>query len=247
MRILVVEDDAAFADLLLRCLREESYAVDHALDGQEAEWMAFENPYDLILLDNMLPRKDGMTVLKNLREGGVKSPILFLTAKDSPEDRVSGLDCGADDYVTKTVSLDELTARIRALLRRKEAFLPSILEVGPLKIDPSRKEVSISGHKVDFTAKEYGLLEYFARNSGRVLSRTQLSEHVWDVNFEPSSNVVDVYVGYLRTKISKVLKGSLIKTVRGHGYMLDFQEWDSSDQSDESIEEINEAEVETCL
>jgi DNA-binding response OmpR family regulator len=224
VRILVVEDDTPLADILLRSLREESYAVDYALDGQEAEWMAFENPYDLIILDLMLPRKDGITVLQNLREGGVKSPILILTARDTTDDRVKGLDSGADDYLTKPFSLEELTARIRALLLRKETFVPSILEVGSLKIDPSRKEVTIAGTKVEFTAKEYGLLEYFARNAGRVLTRTQLSEHVWDVNFEPTSNVVDVYVGYLRTKINRVLQTSLIKTVRGHGYMLDPQE-----------------------
>jgi len=221
MRILIVEDDAPLASVLVRCLREESYAVDHAVDGQEAEWMAFDNPYDLIILDLMLPRKDGLEVLKSLREGDVKSPILILTAKDKIDDRVKGLDTGADDYLSKPFSLDEMLARARALLRRKETYIPPVISLGPLSINPSRKEVVIEGKNVEFTAKEYSLLEYFARNAGSVLTRTQLSEHVWDVNFEPTSNVVDVYVGYLRTKINRVLGYSPIKTVRGHGYMLD--------------------------
>ena len=221
MRILVVEDDAPLANILIRCLREESYAVDHAADGQEAEWMAFENPYDLIILDIMLPRKDGIEVLSSLRSGGIATPVLILTARDAKDDLVQGLDTGADDYLTKPFSLDEVMARVRALLRRKQSFSPTILEVGPVSINPARKEVKISGELIEFTAKEYSLLEYFTRNAGTVLTRTQLSEHVWDINFEPTSNVVDVYVGYLRTKIGKVLGHTLIKTVRGHGYMLD--------------------------
>jgi DNA-binding response OmpR family regulator len=221
MRILVVEDDAPLAEVLIRCLREESYAVDHATDGQEAEWMAFENPYDLIILDLMLPRKDGIEVLSILRQGDIKTPVLILTARDTKDACVQGLDGGADDFLTKPFAIDEVLARVRALLRRKDAFSPPILEVGPVRINPARKEVFIGGTLVEFTAKEYGLLEYFARNAGNVLTRTQLSEHVWDINFEPTSNVVDVYVGYLRTKINKILGYTLIKTIRGHGYMLD--------------------------
>lgn len=224
MRILVVEDDAPLASILVRYLREESYAVDHAEDGQEAEWMAFENPYDLIVLDLMLPRKNGNEVLKSLREGGIKTPVLILTARDATDDVVKGLDGGADDYLTKPFSLDELNARIRALLRRRGAQSEPILTIGSLKVDPSRKEVTYDGVKIELTAKEYALMEYFIRNAGSVLSRTQLSDHVWDMNFEPSSNVVDVYVGYLRTKLTKVAGASLIKTVRGHGYMLDAEE-----------------------
>jgi DNA-binding response OmpR family regulator len=221
VRILVVEDDAPLANIVLRCLREESYAVDHAPDGQEAEWMAFENPYDLIILDLMLPRKSGDEVLKSLRNGGVKTPVLILTARDATDDIVKGLDGGADDYLTKPFSLDELLARVRALLRRKETIGDPIVKAGPIRVDPSRREVTLDGIKVDLTAKEYALLEYFARNEGTVLSRTQLSEHVWDLNFEPTSNVVDVYVGYLRSKLDKVFGQSMIKTIRGHGYMLD--------------------------
>jgi DNA-binding response OmpR family regulator len=224
MRILVVEDDAPLADLIIRFLREESYAVDHAADGQEAEWMAFENPYDLMILDLMLPRKDGVSVLNSIRSGGIQIPVLILTAKDATEQVVAGLDSGADDYMTKPFSLEELAARIRALFRRREGVGVPNIQVGPLMINPARREVTLEGRVIDLTAKEYALLEYFARNPGSVLSRTQLSEHVWDVNFEPTSNVVDVYVGYLRSKLDKVIGKSLIRTVRGHGYMLEDEE-----------------------
>jgi DNA-binding response OmpR family regulator len=221
MRILVVEDDAPLASILVRTLREESYAVDHAADGQEAEWLAFENPYDLILLDLMLPRKNGMDVLKTLRDGGITAPVLILTAKDTKEDVVKGLDRGADDYLTKPFNLEELLARVRALLRRQTGEPTTVIEAGPLKIDTTRKEVTREETTIHLTAKEYALLEYMARHAGKVLSRTQLSEHVWDMNFEPSSNVVDVYIGYLRSKVDKPFEVPLIKTVRGHGYMLD--------------------------
>jgi DNA-binding response OmpR family regulator len=221
MRILVVEDDAPLASVVVRALREESYAVDLAQDGQEAEWCAFENPYDLIILDLMLPRKDGLSVLKTLRQSGIHTPVLILTAKDTPNDVVAGLDTGADDYLKKPFSLDELMARVRALLRRLPHETGAVIEVGPLKIDPARKEVTRAGAKIDLTAKEFALLEYMARHAGTVLTRTQLSEHVWDMNFEPTSNVVDVYVGYLRNKIDKAFDFPMIKTMRGHGYMLD--------------------------
>lgn len=221
MRILVVEDDAPLASILIRSLREESYAVDHAADGQEAEWLAFENPYDLIILDLMLPRKNGMEVLKTLRDGGLKVPVLILTARDTKEDVVKGLDKGADDYLTKPFNLEELLARSRALLRRQSGEPATAIEAGPIRIDSSRKEVTRDGTAIQLTAKEYALLEYMARHAGTVLSRTQLSEHVWDMNFEPTSNVVDVYIGYLRNKVDKPFDAPLIKTVRGHGYMLD--------------------------
>ncbi len=221
MRVLIVEDDQPLSDLLSRCLKEESYAIDIAMDGQEAEWMAFENPYDLILLDLMLPRKDGFSVLQAIRGAHIKTPVLVLTAKDETEQIVKLLDAGADDYLTKPFSLEEMLARIRALLRRKEFFSQAILEVGRLKLDPGRKEVTVDNALVNLTTKEFALLEYFMRNPGTVLSRIQLSEHVWDVNFEPSSNVIDVYVGYLRSKLDKALGVSAIRTVRGYGYILD--------------------------
>ncbi|MDA9950992.1 response regulator transcription factor [Oligoflexaceae bacterium] len=221
MRILVVEDDAPLANILMRVLREEAYAVDHAEDGQEAEWLAFENPYDLILLDLMLPIKDGVTVLKNIRAGGINTPVLILTARDAKEDIVRGLDEGGDDYLTKPFSVEELLARVRVLLRRKDTITQTTLQVGPLIVNPARKEVRRGGQLIELTTKEYALLEYFARNAGTVLSRTQLSEHVWDQNFEPASNVVDVYVGYLRNKIDKQFGSNMLKTVRGYGYMLE--------------------------
>ena len=221
MRLLIVEDDAPMANLLARALREESYAVDLASDGQEAEWLAFENPYDIILLDLMLPVKDGLSVLKNIREGGISTPVLILTAKDSTEDIVKGLDQGADDYITKPFSLDELLARVRTLLRRRGTEVSTLINAGPFSIDPAKKKVSRDGQVIELTAKEYALMEYFTRNAGSVLSRTQLSEHVWDMNFEPTSNVVDVYVGYLRNKIDKAWGSNYLRTMRGHGYMLD--------------------------
>ncbi|MEI8025773.1 MAG: response regulator transcription factor [Pseudomonadota bacterium] len=221
MRVLLVEDDQAMSDLLIRVLRDESYAVDHAADGQEAEWLAFENPYDLIILDIMIPRKDGLSVLKAIRQGGIVTPVMLLTARDGTDDIVRGLDLGADDYATKPVAIEELLARARALIRRKDKITSASLEAGPIVINPARREVLIEGKVVDLTVKEYALLEYFVRNAGTVLGRTQLSEHVWDMNFEPTSNVVDVYVGYLRSKIQLAIGHKLIKTVRGHGYMLD--------------------------
>jgi DNA-binding response OmpR family regulator len=222
MRILVVEDDMVIANLLQRALREESYAVDVAHDGIEGEWLASENPYDLIILDVMIPRKDGFAVLNSLRSSGIVSPVLMLTARDEVKDKVTGLDGGADDYMTKPFSLDELLARTRSLLRRKATdYSGAILEVGHLKIDPSRREVSRAGQAIELTTKEYALIEYMARNAGKVVSRNELSEHVWDMGFEQNSNVVDVYVGYLRAKIDKGFESPMLRTVRGHGYMLE--------------------------
>ncbi len=221
MRILVVEDDTRLCDLLVRALKEESYAVDKAEDGQEGEWLAFENPYDLIVLDIMLPRKDGFSVLKSLRTGGIATPVLILTAKDSKEDVIKGLDLGGDDYLTKPFSIDELLARIRALLRRPTSQPIATIELGVLRIDTLRKEVFQRDQRIDMTLKEYGLLEYLARRAGQVVSRQDLCEHVWDMNCDPMSNVVDVYIGYLRNKIDKPFNTQMIKTIRGHGYMLD--------------------------
>lgn len=222
MRILVVEDDMVIANLLQRALREESYAVDLAHDGIEGEWLATENPYDLVILDVMLPRKDGIAALQSMRAAGVKSPVLMLTARDEVKDKITGLDGGADDYMTKPFSLDELLARCRSLMRRRTTdYAGAVIEVGHLKIDPARKEVSRAGQVIELTSKEYALIEYLGRNAGKVVSRSELSEHVWEMDFEPSSNVVDVYVGYLRSKIDKGFDNPMLKTVRGHGYMLE--------------------------
>jgi DNA-binding response OmpR family regulator len=222
MRILVVEDDMVIANLLQRALREESYAVDLAHDGIEGEWLATENPYDLVILDVMLPRKDGISALQSMRAAGVKSPVLMLTARDEVKDKITGLDGGADDYMTKPFSLDELLARCRSLMRRRTTdYAGAVIEVGHLKIDPARKEVSRAGQVIELTSKEYALIEYLGRNAGKVVSRSELSDHVWEMDFEPSSNVVDVYVGYLRSKIDKGFDNPMLKTVRGHGYMLE--------------------------
>jgi DNA-binding response OmpR family regulator len=229
MRILVIEDDPALSSILVRILKEESYAVDLAMDGLEGEWMAFETSYDLIVLDLMLPTKDGITVLQDLRAQGVHTPVMILTARDTKDELIKGLDIGADDYVTKPFDLNEFVARARALIRRRLTTTSTTLEAGSISLNPATKEVFCSGQKVNLTTKEYGLLEYFARNQNHVLSRTQLSEHVWDQNFEPTSNVVDVYVGYLRNKIDKNLGTNFIRTVRGHGYMLDTRATTSTD------------------
>ena len=223
MRVLLVEDDLKLADLLMRTLREESYAVDVANDGQEAEFLAYENPYDIIILNWMLPVQSGIQVLKTIRENKISTPVLFLTAKDSSDDIVEALDAGADDYLKKPFSIDELLARLRSLIRRKDKQLQSKLCIGPFEVEPAKKSVHRNGELLDLTVKEYALMEYFMRNPSVVLSRVQLSEHVWDLTFEPSSNVVDVYVGYLRNKIDKPYGTSFIKTIRGHGYIFDIE------------------------
>ncbi len=221
MRVLVVEDDQRLGSLLVKTLKEDSFAVDWCQDGMEAEWQAFEAEYDLILLDLMLPRKHGLEVLAALRSGGIKTPVLCLTAMDATETIVKALDAGADDYITKPFNLEELLARSRALLRRQSSEKTALMRIGPIRIDQARKEVFRDDRKLPLTLKEYALLVYFARNAGVVLSRNQLSEHVWDIEYESSSNIVDVYVGYLRNKVDKGFTAPLIKTVRGHGYMLD--------------------------
>lgn len=222
MRLLLVEDDLALANTLKKVLKDESYAVDHAEDGQEGEWLACENNYDLIILDLMLPIKSGFAVLKELREQNIHTPVMILTARGTKEDTVEGLDMGADDYLAKPFSVDELLARVRALLRRKDSQTAgSTLSVGPITVIPSKKQVLVNGAPVDLTAKEYAIVEYFARNPDMVISRSELSDHVWDMNFDSNSNVIDVYIGYLRNKIDKAVGTPVIKTVRGHGYILE--------------------------
>ena len=220
MRVLIVEDEVKMAGLLRRAFEEEGYAVDVAADGREGLWLGTENAYDAVVLDVMLPRLDGFAVCRGLREAGRWSPVLMLTARDGVDDRVAGLDAGADDYLTKPFSLAELLARIRALIRRGAVERPSVLRVGDLTLDPASKAVARDGTPVELTAKELALLEYLMRHAGEVLSRTRLIEHVWDFAYEGDSNVVDVYVRYLRNKIDRPFGRDSIETVRGLGYRL---------------------------
>ena len=220
MRLLVVEDEKKVASFLKKGLEEESYAVDVAYDGEEALYMVEVNEYDLVLLDIMLPKLDGMSVLRRIRKNNNSVPVLMLTAKDSVENIVEGLDTGCDDYLTKPFAFGELLARVRALLRRERETKSPLLEVADLRLSPLTREVTRAGNKIDLTAKEYALLEYFMRNPNRVLTRTMMSEHVWDYHFDTDTNVVDVYVNFLRKKIDRDFAIKLIHTIRGVGYML---------------------------
>lgn len=220
MRILLVEDEPSAARILAKGLREQSYAVDVAADGETALEQAQTNEYDLIILDVMLPRRDGFEVCRTLRRSGRAVPILMLTARDSVEDRIEGLDTGADDYLIKPFNFHELLARARALLRRGPALRPEIIEVADLKIDPRAREVERAGKPVELTAKEYALIEYLARRAGEVVTRADIAEHVWDENFDPFSNLIEVYIQRLRRKIDDGHAVKLIRTRRGEGYML---------------------------
>ena len=221
MRILVIEDDKKVAAFLQKGLREEQYAVDVCFDGLEAVYEAQTHPYDVIILDVMLPGKDGFAICRELREDKVLTPILMLTAKDSLEDKIGGLSEGADDYLTKPFSFEELLARVRALLRRNQEYKTGILKVADLELDPVRRLVTRSEEKVRLSGKEYALLEYMMRNRGRILSQSQIIEHVWDRNYDGASNVVNVYINHLRDKIDRDADKKLIKTLRGRGYTID--------------------------
>ena len=220
MRVLVVEDERKLAEVLERGLEEHGYAVDVAYDGDAALNLALVEPYDLILLDVMLPARDGYSVCRELRARGKDVPILMLTARDAVDDRVTGLDAGADDYLIKPFAFRELLARVRALLRRDGRAKDPVLRVGDVEIDTVPREVRRRGRSIELTSKEYAVLEYFARNPNRVLTRTQIAEHVWDFDFVAMSNVVDVYVGYLRRKLEDNEEPRLLRTVRGTGYQL---------------------------
>lgn len=220
MRLLIVEDEYGLADAMERRLKEEGYAVDVAFDGKEAVDFACAAEYDVIILDLMLPVKDGLEVLQELRKKGIKSQIIVLTAKDTTADKIAGLDLGADDYMTKPFSFDELLARIRATLRQKMKSRNSILKVGDLQMDTATQNVTRGGKTIFLSSKEYALLEYLMRNPGSVLSRSQIEEHVWDFSFGGGSNIVDVYIRYLRRKIDQDFNLKLIETIRGRGYRL---------------------------
>ena len=220
MRVLIVEDQATLAALLARGLREEGHAADVAERGEDALWMAAAAPYDAIVLDIMLPGIDGFETCRALRKRGVWSPVLMLTARDAVGDRVSGLDAGADDYLTKPFSFEELLARLRALVRRAPAERPVTVEVGDLKLDPAAHRVWRGDIELELSAKEFALLELLMRRPGTALSRSQLLEGAWDMSYERRSNIVDVYIKQLREKIDRPFGSDTIETVRGVGYRL---------------------------
>lgn len=220
MRILLVEDERQAAQLLAKGLREQSYAVDIASDGENAVYLATVNDYDALILDLMLPGKDGFDVCRELRSAGKSLPILMLTARDAVQDRISGLDIGADDYLIKPYDFHELLARLRALLRRGPALRAETLVIADLRISTRARRAERAGRSIELTSKEYALLEYLARRAGEVVSRADIAEHVWDERFDPFSNVIEVYVQRLRRKIDDDNLVKLIRTRRGEGYVL---------------------------
>jgi len=223
MRVLVVEDEKKVARFIKRGLEEAGYLVDVAADGEEGLYLAEIDDYDLIVLDLILPRKSGLDVCRELREQSIKVPVLILSARDSVEDKVAGLDMGADDYLAKPFAFSELLARVRALLRRGETMVPVKLQLDDLVMDTVTHSVTRAGKDIKLTSKEYALLEYFMMNPGKVLTRTMLSEHVWDYTFDTFSNVIDVYINYLRNKVDRDFERKLIHTVRGVGYVMKLQ------------------------
>jgi DNA-binding response OmpR family regulator len=220
MRILVIEDEAKVGSFIKRALEEESYAVDLCADGAQGLDLALSGSYDLVIVDLMVPSLPGLEIVKRLRKEKITSPVLILTALSQVDQKVKGLDAGADDYLTKPFAIDELSARVRALLRRGPTDATGILQVDDLILNPATREVTRGEQRLDLTAKEYALLEYFMRNAGRVLTRPMIAEHVWNLDFDTFTNVIDVYVNYLRNKVDKGRPRKLIHTVRGSGYVL---------------------------
>jgi len=220
MHILVVEDNRRLADSLKQALKERAYAVDAFYNGEDGLHAATTEPYDLVILDIMLPKYDGLEILHAMREKKIKTPVLFLTAKDTVEDRIAGLDAGADDYLVKPFALGELIARVKALLRRAKGGGLGVLKVGDLTLDLEKREATRGGKTEQLSAKEFALLEFFMVNVDKILPRSTIAEHVWDMNFNGISNVVDVYVNYLRNKIDHGFDKKLIHTVRGTGYVM---------------------------
>lgn len=220
MRILLVEDEKKIASFIERGLKERHYAVDVAQDGEEGLYLAEINPYDLILLDIMLPKKDGVAICRALRDQKNNTPILMLTARDAVKDKVSGLNAGADDYLTKPFSFSELLARIRALLRRERQEKVDTIKISDLELNMLNHRVKRGNRDIPLTNKEYGLLEYLMLNANQIVTRTMISEHVWKESFNSFTNVIDVHIRYLRNKIDKDSKEKLIHTVRGTGYIL---------------------------
>ncbi len=220
MRILIVEDEKKIAGFIKRGLKEENYAVDAAFDGPEGLRMAEENPYDLVILDVMLPGMNGLALCAKLRARGFTTPIMMLTAKDLVEDKVRGLDSGANDYLTKPFAFEELLARVRALLRKTPDQPSTTLKADDLDLNLLTHKAFRAGRELVLSAKEFSLLEYLVRNQGAIVTRTMISEHVWDINFDTATNVIDVYINYLRRKIDDGRAKKLIHTVRGKGYIL---------------------------
>ncbi len=224
MRILVVEDEPGLNEIIVKKLEHERYSVDSCLNGLDAEDYLAAAEYDAVVLDIMLPGRDGLEVLRSLRAAGKKTPVLLLTARDSIDDRVRGLDAGADDYLVKPFALEELLARIRVMMRHVSGTASNTIAVGDLTIDCSARTVHRAGKAVSLTAKEFDVLEYMARNAGVVLSRERITEHLWSFDYDGGSNVVDVYIRYLRKKIDEGREKKLIHTVRGAGYVLRTEE-----------------------
>jgi two-component system, OmpR family, copper resistance phosphate regulon response regulator CusR len=223
MRILVVEDDKNIAEVIQRGLSEQHYSVDVARDGEEGAYLALTSDYDVIILDIMLPKKNGWQVCKEIREEGSKSPVIMLTALDSVEDKIKGLDWGADDYLTKPFHFGELLARVRSLVRRQSEQKTSEIHIADLVIDTASRSVRRGEQQINLSAKEFALLEYFVMNKEKAVTRQMISEHVWDMNFDPQSNVIDSFVRFLRQKIDKGFSHHLIHTVRGVGYKFSEQ------------------------
>ena len=220
MRVLLVEDDPGVQRFVVKGLREQAYAVDSVTTGKAALYQADVNTYDVVILDVMIPGMDGFQVCRHLRESGHRFPILMLTARDAVEDRIAGLDHGADDYLTKPFEFRELLARLRALLRRSGDLRPAKLEVADLVVDTGSQSARRSGQSISLTQKEYALLEFLARNAGRVVGRAEIAEHVWDETFDPFSNLIEVYINRLRRKVDFSNRAPLLHTRRGAGYML---------------------------
>jgi DNA-binding response OmpR family regulator len=220
VRVLVVDDEGNLARILAKGFRDQAYAVDTAGDGEEASRLVLANEYDVVVLDVMLPKKDGLTVCRELRGAGSAVPILMLTARDAVENRVEGLDCGADDYLVKPFDFRELLARVRALLRRVPVMQREVINVADLSVDIRKRSVSRAGAPIVLTAKEFMLVEYLARHAGEVITRRDIAEHVWDQNFDLFSNVIEVYIRRLRRKIDDTHREKLLHTRRGIGYVL---------------------------
>ncbi len=222
MKVLLVEDDIQTANFIVKGLRQEGFAVDHAKDGEEGLVLALSEPYDAAVVDIMLPKRDGLSLIDELRRNGITIPVLVLSAKSSVDDRVKGLQAGGDDYMVKPFAFSELVARIHALIRRAtQATEPTTLTVGDLNMDLVKRKVFRGGQEVELQPKEFSLLEYLMRNAGRVVSKTMIMEHVWDYNFDPQTNVVETRICRLREKVDRPFKKQLIHTIRGVGYILE--------------------------